>query len=230
MIDLISSVVVSSNDSDKTFFQSNEFHFTIYFCEDGIERLNWQRKAFATDSLPFIMIPELVRQVLPQLQAEAEHQTYQALKGSLEGESFAKVLTDAVQSIGSNCVEVDTQILFRKITDYLLDKRWESFEPLFGLSSDEEMQLQSVLSRVNSFDPKTFGNYQKRINASLDRSKEIRATLQASSIEHFESYIQTLSVLEELYFDRTKHVQILLECIKGSRILNGFHGKFSKLT
>lgn len=165
--------------------------------EEKRERLNWQRKAFATDSLPFIMIPELVGKVLPQLQAEAEHQTYQALKGSLEGESFTKVLTDAVQSIGSHRVEADTQILFRKITDYLLDKRWESFEPLFGLSSDEEMQLQSVLNRVNSFDPKIFSNYQKRINASLERSKEIRATLQASSIEHFESYIQTLSVLEE---------------------------------
>ena len=81
------------------------------------------------------------------------------MKGSLEGESFTKVLADAVQSIGSHRIEADAQILFRKITDYLLDKRWESFEPLFGLSSDEEMQLQSVLNRVTSFDLKTFSNY-----------------------------------------------------------------------
>ena len=186
-----------ANHGGITLEEWTSLHGKLKAEEEKRERLNWQRKAFATDSLPFIMIPELVGQVLPQLQAEAEHQTYQALKGSLEGESFTRVLTDAVQSIGSHRVEADTQILFRKITDYLLDKRWESFEPLFGLSSDEEMQLQSVLNRVNSFDPKTFSNYQKRINASLERSKEIRATLQASSIEHFESYIQTLSVLEE---------------------------------
>ena len=79
----------------------------------------------------------------------------------------------------------------------MLDRKWEKFEPLFGLSSDEEMQVQSVLNRVNSFDPKTFKNYQKRINSSLERTKEIRAKLQASSIEHFENYVQTLSVLEE---------------------------------
>jgi hypothetical protein len=79
----------------------------------------------------------------------------------------------------------------------LLDRKWENFEPLFGLSSDEEMQVQSVLNRVNSFDPNTFKNYQKRINSSLERTKEIRAKLQASSIEHFENYVQTLSVLEE---------------------------------
>ena len=186
-----------ANHGGITLEEWTSLHGKLKAEEEKRERLNWQRKAFATDSLPFIMIPELVGKVLPQLQAEAEHQTYQALKGSLEGESFTKVLTDAVQSIGSHRVEADTQILFRKITDYLLDKRWESFEPLFGLSSDEEMQLQSVLNRVNSFDPKIFSNYQKRINASLERSKEIRATLQASSIEHFESYIQTLSVLEE---------------------------------
>lgn len=186
-----------TNHGGITLEEWTSLHSRLKAEEEKRERLNWQRKAFATDSLPFIMIPELVARVLPQLQAETEHQTYQALRGSLECEPFVKVLTDAVQSIGSKHVESDAQILFQKITDYLLDNRWESFEPLLGLSSDEEMQLQSVLNRVNSFDPKTFSNYQKRINASLERSKEIRATLQSSSIEHFESYIQTLSVLEE---------------------------------
>ena len=186
-----------ANHGGITLEEWTSLHSRLKAEEEKRERLNWQRKAFATDSLPFVMVSELVARVLPQLQAETEHQTYQALRSSLDGEPFVKVLTDAVQSIGSTHVESDAQILFQKITDYLLDNRWESFEPLLGLSSDEEMQLQSVLNRVNSFDPKTFSNYQKRINASLERSKEIRAILQSSSIEHFESYIQTLSVLEE---------------------------------
>lgn len=186
-----------NNHGGITLEEWTSLHGKLKAEEEKRERLNWQRKALATDSLPFVMIPELVSRVLPQLQAESEHQTYQALKGSLEGDAFVNVLTDAARSIGSTHIESDVQILFSKIADYLLDKRWESFEPLFGLSSDEEMQLQSVLNRVNSFEPNTFSNYQKRINASLERSKEIRATLQASSIEHFESYMQTLSVLEE---------------------------------
>ena len=40
----------------------------------------------------------------------------------------------------------------KSISDYLLDQKWEHFEPLFGLSSDEEGQVQSVLSRVSTFD------------------------------------------------------------------------------
>lgn len=70
-----------------------------------------------------------------------------------------------------------------------------------------------MISRVNGFDPQTFSKYQKRINASLERSKEIRAKLQSSNIEHFESYVQALSGLEEdlkVAMLKMEHAQDLL--------------------
>lgn len=121
-----------------------DLHNQLKAEEEKRERLNWQRKAFATDSLPFVMLPELVNMVLPQMQAEKEHQTYQALKKSLEKEDFAVVLENAVRAIGSNHTEQDSRHLLKSISDYLLDKKWEKFEPLFGLSSDEEGQSFSV--------------------------------------------------------------------------------------
>lgn len=165
--------------------------------EEKRERLNWQRKASATDILPFAMLSELVCRILPQIEEEKEHQTYQSLKKSLEKIEFTDVLKRAVSAIGSLHIEQDTHHLLKNISDYLLDNRWESFEPLFGLSSDEEGQVQSVISRVNAFDPRIFSRYQKRINTSLEKSKKIRSQLQTSSIENAESYIQTLSALEE---------------------------------
>ena len=80
------------------------------------------------------------------MQAEKEHQTYQALKKSLEKEDFAVVLENAVRAIGSNHTEQDSRHLLKSISDYLLDKKWEKFEPLFGLSSDEEGQVRSVIN------------------------------------------------------------------------------------
>ena len=180
-----------------TIEEWTELHNQLKAEEEKRERLNWQRKSVATDSLPFLMIPELVSAVLPQLQAEKEHQTYQALKNSLAGNEFAEVLENAVRAIGSRSAKADSHRLFKCISDYLLDKKWEDFSPLFGLSSDEEGQVQSVISRVSAFDPKVFSRYQKRINVSLEKSKEIRAQIQASSIENVESYMQTLSALEE---------------------------------
>ena len=176
--------------------------------------MNWQRKAFATDSLPFVMLPELVNMVLPQMQAEKEHQTYQALKKSLEKEDFAVVLENAVRAIGSNHTEQDSRHLLKSISDYLLDKKWEKFEPLFGLSSDEEGQVRSVINRVNTFDPRVFARSQKRINISLEKSKEIRARLQTSSIENVESYMQILSTLEEelkIAALKKEHAQAILD-------------------
>ena len=151
----------------------------------------------ATDLLPFAIVSELVGSVLPQLQAEKELQTYQALKRSLERDEFSAVLENTVCAMGSQNVKQDSRHLFESISNYLLDKTWENFSPLFGLSSDEEGQVQSVISRVNAFDPRVFIRYQKRINISLEKSKEIRTRLQASSIENVESYMQTLSTLEE---------------------------------
>ena len=165
--------------------------------EEKRERLNWQRKASATDILPFLMLQELLGGVLPQIQAEKEHQTYQALKDSLEQKEFAAVLENAVREMGSQNTQKDAQALFKSISDYLLDSTWESFEPLFGLSSDEEGQARSVISRVGAFDAKTFARYKKRIDTSLERTKEIRARLQSSSIENVDGYMQELSALEE---------------------------------
>ena len=107
------------------------------------------------------------------------------------------VLEDAVREMGSQNTKKDVLTLFKSISGYLLDSIWESFEPLFGLSSDEEGQVRSVISRVSAFDAKTFARYKKRIDASLEKTKEIRARLQSSSIENVDGYLQKLSALEE---------------------------------
>lgn len=180
-----------------TIDEWTELHNQLKAEEEKRERLNWRRKASATDSLPFVILSALVRQVLPQLQDEKEYQTYQALKISLENDAFSAVLENAVRAMGSQHVCKDAQALFESISNYLLNMKWEGFVPLFGLSSDEEGQVQSVISRVNTFDSRLFDRYQKRINTSLEKTKEIRSRLQSSSIENVESYMETLSVLEE---------------------------------
>ncbi len=182
--------------------------------EEKRERLNGQRKEAATDSLPFAMLAELVAKVPPQLQAEKDYQMYCALKSTLEERQFTEVLAEAVRSMGSGRAEEDARLLLERISGYLLDRRWEGFEPLFSLSRDEEEQLQSVFRRVKAFDPSVFKRSQKDIHASLERSREIRARLQNTSVENFEGYAQNLSALEEkLKINRLKkeHIQELLD-------------------
>ena len=191
-----------------------DLHSQLKSEEEKRERINWQRKALATDTLPFLLIPELLERVIPQVEAESGHKTYQAFKERLEQVEFADVLADAIREIGSENVQKNVSSLYSRIRSYLLDQRWEKFEPLFGLSSDDESQVRSVINRVHAFDDGLFTRYQKRINASLDKSKEIRATLQRSNVEHYEEYMQTLSALEEdlkVAMLKTEHLRELLE-------------------
>ena len=82
-----------------------ELHDQLKTEEEKRERLNWQRKTYATDLLPFAMIPELVSGVLLQIQSEKEYQTDQALRRSLEKEEFAAVLEKALNSIDNHSLQ-----------------------------------------------------------------------------------------------------------------------------
>ena len=191
-----------------------DLHSQLKEEEEKRERLNWQRKALATDTLPFLLIPDLLERVLPQLESETGYKTYQAIKESIEKADFTSVLADAMRDMGRVNIQEDVSGLFARIRGYLLDQHWESFMPLFGLSSDDESQVRSTINRVYSFDKDSFAKYQKRINTSLEKSKEIRAILQRSNIEHFEEYTQALTALEEkqkVASLKTEHLHELLD-------------------
>lgn len=180
-----------------TLDEWTELHNQLKAEEERRERINWQQKAYATDSLPFLMIPNLLDRILPQLQAEKDYQAFCVLRSTIETSNFTKLLENAVQKMGSSSIAADSSRLYETIHDYLLDKKWNEFEPMFGMSADEESQVHSVITRVKAFDASTFSKYQKRISSSIEKSKEIRAKIQSSNLEHFEEYSAQQSAMEE---------------------------------
>ena len=106
------------------------------------------------------------------------------------------MLNDTVGEIGADNPLLSAEYMFKRIKAFLLDDRWSSFEPLFGLSGDEEGQVQAVISRVNSYEVGELKRYQRRLEASIEKSKQIREKLQRSDVEHFEEYMQELNDLE----------------------------------
>ena len=165
--------------------------------EEKRERLNWNNKVAATDMLPFIMIPDLVSRIIPQIDKENEFATYKALKDSLESEAFNRVLKAAMNQTSSKNPTDDSFIILDNIRAYLLNEKWNGFETLFDLSKDEEAAVQAGISRITSFNKNIFKQNRSRINKSIERSREIRNRLQNSNIENFQDYIQGLSALEE---------------------------------
>lgn len=197
-----------------TLEEWTDLHDRLKAEESHRERIYLQQKAYATDLLPFLMVPDLMERILPQLQAEKDYHAFCVLRSAIETPDFMQLLIETVHTTGSSSVNRDSNRLYKTIHDYLLDKKWDEFEPLFGLSSDEESQVHSAISRVSTFDISLFSKYQERINTSIEKSKEIRTKIQASSLEHFEQYTAQLSEMEDelnLTTLRIEHAQKSLE-------------------
>lgn len=160
------------------------------------ERINTQRKIWATDFLPFLMVDDLLQRVLPQIDAEKKYGTYLSLKDSLEGEAFAALLADTAEKIGATDPK-GGETLLSSIRAFLLDARWESFSPLFGLSGDEEMQAIAAVRKISSADRGDARDLRARLEQSLEQSRLIRAKIHDSDIDHFQEYVQESALLEE---------------------------------
>ncbi len=178
-----------------TLSQWNDLQGELKTEEEKRERINWQRKSIATDILPFLILKNTVSKVLPQIKDEEEYMTYKLVQAKLNTSdffsSFEQIMHDA--GVQSNSA---IKAALEQISNSLLSGNWDSFKALFCLSDDEKMQIHAVLNRVKDFDTHTLSRYQKRIDASLKRSKEIRAKIQSSDIEHIEDYTNEIAKLE----------------------------------
>lgn len=160
------------------------------------EKINAQRKVWATDILPFLMIEKLLQQVLPQIDSEKKYGSYLSLKDSLEGETFAALLADTAKKIGATDPN-SGETLLNSIRAFLLDTHWEDFSPLFGLSGDEEMQAIAAVRKISSADRRDARDLRARLEQSLEQSRLIRAKIHDSDIDHFQEYVQESALLEE---------------------------------
>lgn len=157
--------------------------------EEKRERLNWQRKALATDVLPFWLLRNTLACIEPQIQSEKDYITYHALKTKLDDSQFTAAIQSVLSDNGITSEFGDVSVqLANKLRKLLLDKDWSDFSVLFGLSAEDERQVLSVIERVFRSDSNTLKNYKRRINSSITRSKELRDVLQNSSIDSFEEF------------------------------------------
>ena len=163
--------------------------------EEKRERINWQRKAIATDILPFIIVKDLVSQVAPQIKSEDEFIAHTVLSEKLSSPTFTGAFLKAMNGIGIKSHDKIAYVM-SAVSSALINGNWEGYVPLLSLSDDEKIQVHAVLNRVSGFDSQSLSKYQKRLDKSLQRSKEIRNQIQNGDIEHMEDYIKETSELE----------------------------------
>lgn len=165
--------------------------------EETRDRLNWHNKLAATEVLPFLMIPELIAKIVPQINQEREFAQHKALQASLNSAEFNSFLLKAMAKTSSKEPKKDSAIIIDNIRSYLLKDNWDEFEVIFDLSHEEEVSIEAEIGKVLSFDKNTFRENRRLIDESIERSRKIRTQLQNSNIDNFEEHIRVLASLEE---------------------------------
>ena len=169
--------------------------------DEARERINYERKEIATDILPFVIVSSLLNKVRPQITKEHEYKTWQTLSKTLTTDRFRKIISDTLSNSGqANYDEITSRICDNIVTYLVPVNGWKTFEPIFGLSEDDEMDVQTIVNRVSQFDVTRISELKLEHDFSLERSQALRDKLQNSSIDNYQEYIKSLSDLNEEIF------------------------------
>ena len=169
--------------------------------DEARERINYERKEIATDILPFVIVSSLLNKVRPQITKEHEYKTWQTLSKTLTTDRFRRIISDTLSNAGQvNYDEITSRICDNIVTYLVPVNGWKTFEPIFGLSEDDEMDVQTIVNRVSQFDVTRISELKQEHDFSLERSQALRDKLQNSSIDNYQEYIKSLSDLNEEIF------------------------------
>ena len=172
--------------------------------DEARERINYERKEIATDILPFVIVSALLEKVRPQIAKEHEYKTWQTLSKTLTTDHFRKIISDTLSKAGQDNYDEITSKICNNIVTYLVPVNgWSGFEPILGLSEDDEVDVQAIINHVSQFNISRVAELKGEHDSSLERSQKLRDKLQNSSIDNYQEHIKSLSDLNEEIFQLT---------------------------
>ena len=184
-------------------------HERIKAEEELRERLNLERKVAANDVLPFLILSSNLQSVYQQIKNEEEMQKGRLIQDAVKSDAFTDFLKKAIYTeTGKN----DSDNLVHLIQSYFGKSNNPECKILFDLSGDEEAIVLNTVSKTMQSNRALFVDYQERIDDSIVRSKDLRESLNKSSVENFESHIMTISQLKiDLERAQTQKEKLLIE-------------------
>lgn len=184
-------------------------HERIKAEEELRERLNLERKVAANDVLPFLILASNLQSVYQQIKNEEEMQKGRLIQDAIKSDVFTDFLKKAIYTeTGKN--GSDNLVLL--IQSYFGQSNNPECKILFDLSGDEEAIVLNTVSKTMQSNRSLFVDYQERIDDSIARSKDLRESLNKSSVENFESHIMTISQLKiDLERAQTQKEKLLIE-------------------
>lgn len=180
------------------------------------EEKNEWFKEFANDTLPFIIVSDLVQQVKQQISRENMYQKYKTIKEALNDEFLKQVIREEINNTKVRIIDEnnnnygdDFSIILAKHIDEKIKPNFDSetFQTMHFLSHDEENDIQVLIRHVEGQRLDEIKRYKEDIAQSIQMTQKLRKKLEASekNNEILSSYASEIEELKE------QHGKLLLE-------------------
>jgi DNA sulfur modification protein DndD len=153
-----------------------------------VEKNEWL-KDFANDSLPFIIISNLVQKVKQQITNENIHQKYTIIKEALSEEFLKHVIRTEIASSNiriidsenNNSSDTFSEILAKQI-DEKIKPNFDTniFTPIHFLSKDEENDMVDLIRCIESQNIDQIKQCKEELLKSIVRAQKLKKKLEAS--------------------------------------------------
>lgn len=153
------------------------------------EEKNEWLKEFANDTLPFIMVSDLVQQVKEQINRENVYQKYKTIKEALNDDFLKQVIREEINNTKVKIIDVNNNnyadrfsIILAKHIDDKIKPDFDShdFQVMHFLSHDEESVVKDLIRHIEGQSIDEVKRYKDEIIQSISRAQKLKKKLEAS--------------------------------------------------
>lgn len=158
-------------------------------------------KDIANNILPFIILQPQLEALKDQIMIEHKAQIDANVKGTIDTPVIKSIIANVLDTYGVEPSDSVTEKIIYEIVEYT--NTTASITPILNLSDFDRFELTSKINSLLSFDVTRIKAATDDIDASLNHVKRIRKKMERSSIENYESYLQSKSDLNEKKAEKT---------------------------
>jgi len=196
-----------------TFTELNEKLAQIKEEERFREEKNALLKKMANETIPFIIVQNLLKQVAEQLTKEHDKQQYEMLQESLVT-LLPTVMKKVYQRLEwQNDIEL-TELVIQEFACEMDNKELNEVMPIIRVAGEEYAIIQNAVSKYLSLSAEEVIRTEEEIKLSIEKAQQLRSEIERSNIEGANEYLEKKTTLVNRIHELNEELQRAMEDVQ----------------
>lgn len=193
-----------------TFSELNEKLAQIKEEERYREEKNALLKKMANDTIPYIIVRELLIKVAEQLNKEHDKQQYELLQDSL-----VKLLPSVMQKVyQSRKMQDDSELTQQVIQEFVNEmniKQIDKVEPIIRMEGMDYTNIQAAIAKYLLLNKEDVVHVEEEIKASIEKVQKLRHEIENCNVEGAQEYLDKKNMLVNRVHELNEELQKAFE-------------------